>query len=262
VTIAIMPSRARHPGLSEAVRAEGIKLATLRSTSWTVAITVVGSIAITVLSTNSVSHQGRSYQGFDPTNQALGGLLLAALTFGIVGALVATSEYGSGTIRSSLTAVPSRPTFLAAKVIVLGVLAAVAGEALSFMCFWVGQAVLAGAGAPTASLAQGAVLRAVLLAGLSLAMLALTGLGLGLLLRHSAGGLAAYAGLTFLLPFALQRIPSDPARFTPIPIVANSLAAVVHDSDAVSLLLGVGLMVLYCVVSLAVGAARLLRRDA
>lgn len=262
MTIAIVETRARRSGLPQALRAEAIKLTTLRSTAWTLLITILGSIAITVLSTNSVAQHGRSwYQGFDPTNQALGGLLLAALTFGMLGALVVTSEYSSGTIRSSLAAVPRRHTLMAAKVIVLGGIALAAGEILAFACFGTGQAVLAAGGAPTASLAQAGVLRAVMLAGLSLALLAVLGLGLGMLFRHTAAGLAAYAGVTFLLPFLLQRIPSNPARFTPIPIVSNSLAAVVHQSDAVSFAPALALMVLYCVAALGVGAARLLRRD-
>jgi hypothetical protein len=149
----------------------------------------------------------------------------------------------------------------AAKVLVLGGVALVLGEVLAFSCFGVGQLVLGGAGAPTASLASPDVLRAVVLSGLALSLLGVLGLGLGMLLRHTAGGLAGYALITFLLPFALQRIPGDPSRFTPIPILANSLSAPVQHGQ-ISVPLGFSLIVLYSVVALVVGAARLLQRDA
>lgn len=261
-TTVLVGTRVNRSGLRQAVRAEMIKVATLRSVLWTVLITVVGSITITILSTHSVAHSGNAYQGFDPTNQALGGLVLATLTLGVLGVLGASSEYGSGTIRTSLAGVPKRATLAVSKVLVLGGLALVLGEVLAFSCFGIGQAVLAAAGAPTASLTHGAAFRAVALSGLSLPALAVLGLGLGLLVRYTAGALAAYAVVTFLLPFTLQRIPSDPSRFTPIPIVANTLAATLSHPGQVSVPLGFSLIVLYAVVVLGVGLARLLRHDA
>ena len=63
-------------------------------------------------------------QGFDPTNQALAGLALGSLVIGVLGVLAMTGEYGSGTIRSSLAAMPRRAVFFAAKAIVVGAAAA------------------------------------------------------------------------------------------------------------------------------------------
>lgn len=101
-----------------------------------------------------------------------------------------------------------------------------------------------------------------MLSGAALSLLALLGLGLGLVIRNTAGALASYAGLTFLLPFVLQRLPGNPARFTPIPIVANSVAAVVRQSNQVPAPVGFALIALYAVVVLAVGTALSIRRDA
>ena len=263
MTSVLVESRVDRSGLRQAVRAEVIKVATLRSAFWTLVVTAAGSVAITVLTTNSVGHHPRWwYQGFDPTNEALGGLVLATLTVGVLGVLAASSEYSSGTIRASLAAVPRRPTLVGAKVLVLFGLALVLGEVLAFGCFGIGQGVLAAGGAPTASLAHGDVVRAVTVCGFSLAMLAILGLGFGFLIRHTAGALATFAGATFLLPLILQRLPGDPSRYTPIPIMANSLSATVSHPGRVSVLTGLLLIVLYAVVVLGVGAARLLRRDA
>ncbi len=93
-------------GAGEAVRAEMTKLSSLRSTTWTLLATVVSTLLVTVLVTNGIHRSGRpAWQGFDPTNESLSGLAIGQLTIGLLGILMITGEYGSGTIRSSLAAV-------------------------------------------------------------------------------------------------------------------------------------------------------------
>jgi hypothetical protein len=250
-------------GLRQVMRAELTKMRSLRSTLWTLLVTAVGTLAVTILSTQSMGHHGRGfYQGFDPTNQALTGLALGTLAIGVFGVLSVTGEYGTGTIRSSLAAAPRRPLLLIGKVLVVGAVALVVGEVLMFASFWVGQAVLSSVGAPTASLGQPGVLRAVSLSGAFLALLGLLGLGLGVIIRHTAGAVAAFVGITFLLPVLLQRIPGTPSRYTPIGILANSVSAVVPQWHQVSAPVGFVLMVLYCSVVLGLAAALFARRDA
>ncbi len=250
-------------GLRQVTRAELAKLTTLRSTVWTLLVTVVGSILVTVLSTESVGHHGRAwYQGFDSTNQSLSGLTVAVLSIGVLGVLAVTGEYGTGTIRSSLAAIPRRRLLLAGKLVVVGAVVLAVGEAIALACFGIGQAILSGDGAPTASLGQPGVLRAVLLSGAFLALLGLLALGVGVVVRHTAGAIATYAGVTFLLPLLLQRIPSRPGRFTPLMMLANSVAAVVRQPDQVSPWTGFVLMAVYAAAVLAVAAALLVRRDA
>jgi len=248
-------------GLRQAVRAEWTKLATLRSTKWTLAVTVLGALLVTVLATQHAGHR-LGYKYFDPTNQSMTGLALASLTIGVLGVLTMSGEYGTGTIRSSLAALPRRETLLTAKVAVVGVLTLLVGEVLSFSAFFIGQAVLAAVGAPTAHLGQPDVLRAVVLSGAFLSLLALFGLGLGAIIRHTAGALAAYAGAVLLVPVLLQTISGDPARYTPDLIFANSVAAVLPQPPALSATVGFLLMVAYTLAALGLGAALLKRRDA
>ena len=251
------------PGVRDAARGEWRKLLSLRSTYWTLIVTLVGSVGITAVATGSVGHHSRAwYPGFDPTNQALAGLRLASRAIGVFGVLAMSGEYGTGTIRSTLAAVPRRRLLLAAKVLVIGGVSLLAGEVVAFSCFGVGQMILAGDGAPTAALSQPGVARAVLLSGAYLALLAMGALALGTLLRHTAGALAAYAGLTFLLPLVLQRLPGRPDRFTPLILLGNSVGSVVPHSDEVGAAAAFGLMALYAVVVLAVGSVVLARRDA
>jgi ABC-2 type transport system permease protein len=249
-------------GLRPAVRAEWTKLTSLRSTPWTIGAMALGSIVVTYLSCLHARHHSAVwYQGFDPTNQAMSGLFVASLLIGVLGALAVTGEYSSGSIRTSLAALPRRQTFLGAKAVVVGGVALVVGELLSFACFFVGRAVLSGA-APTASLGQPGVLRAVVLSGAFLALLALFGLGLGTALRHTAGAVASYAGALLLVTVLLDRFSPSAARFAPEQIYANSVAAVVPQANSLSATIGFMVMVAYAAAALCLGGAALVRRDA
>jgi hypothetical protein len=271
VTIALslpatMPvARDGRVGFRQAVAAEVSKLVSLRSTKLLLAITAVGTMLVTFLSTNGAAHHPRQwYQGFgwDPTNQAMAGLAIGSLALGVLGVLAISGEYGSGTMRSSLAAVPRRETLFAAKATVVGALTLVVGEILSFGAFFFGQAILRSGGAPAAHLGQPGVLRAVVLTGAFLSLFSLLGLGLGLIIRHTAGAIATFAGVTLLAPLLLHQLSGDPSKFTPAIIFAQSVAAVVPQTNQVSATIGFVLMVMYSAVALAVGAVVLVKRDA
>jgi hypothetical protein len=228
-------------GLRQLAKSEVTKISTLRSTFWTLVVTVVGTLGVTVLATNSASHHSAMwYRGFDPTNQSMTGLAIGTLAIGILGVLSVTGEYGSGTIRSSLASTPRRPLFLFGKGLVIGAISLVVGEVLTFASFF-------GAVAP---------------AGVCLALLGLVGFALGVIIRHTAGAISAFVGATFLLPVLLGPISSHPVRFTPLGILANSVTAVIRQPGQVSPAFGLFLMTLYCAAALAVAAVLFLRRDA
>lgn len=251
-------------GMRQAIRSELTKLRSIRSTGRTLFATVVGTLALTVLATNSFRHVGRGQlHGFDSTNQSLTGLALGSLAIGVLGVLMITGEYSSGTIRSSLAATPRRPLFLTAKAAVIGAISLVVGEILTFSCFFTGRAILSGR-ASVASLGQPGVLRALLLSGAFLALLGMFGLGLGVIIRSTAGAIAAYVGIVFLLPVLLQPLNAhgDPGRFAPVAILANSVAAVVRQTGQLSWSTGMLFMVLYCGMALGIGSLLLFRRDA
>jgi ABC-type transport system involved in multi-copper enzyme maturation permease subunit len=259
-TASVRPGRA---GFRQAVAAEWTKLFSLRSTKWILAITALGTLLVTVLSTESAVHKSHMwYQGFDPTNQSLAGLSIGALALGTLGVLMISGEYGTGTIRSSLSALGRRDTLFLAKLAVLSAVTLVVGEVLSFGAYFLGHAILSGGGAPVASLGQPGVLRAVVLSGAFLSLFSLLGFGLGMMLRHTAGALATFAGVTLLAPILLQTIGGHPARFTPAAIFANSVAAVVPQSHQLSATIGFMLMALYCTGVLVAGAVLLTKRDA
>ena len=250
-------------GLRQAMLAEWAKFTSLRSTRWILVVTLAATLLVTSLSTHGAIHHNRQwYQGFDPTNTALSGLAVGSLVIGVLGVLAMTGEYSSGTIRSSLAATPRRDVFFLAKVVDFALVALVIGMVLSFASFFVGQAVLSGGGAPSATLSDPGVLRVLVESGAFLGLLALFGLGIGAIIRHSAGAIGAFVGCTLLSSILLQHVAGNPGRFTPEMIFGNSVASVVRVPGALNSTTGFAYMALYTVVALVLGGLLLSTRDA
>ena len=174
-------------GFGNVLRSEWTKLRSVRSTYWTLLMAVLTTVALGAVICARWAYVARhdgpgNLDGFDPTLTSLNGIYLAQIAVGALGVLVITSEYGTGMIRATFSAVPQRRSMLAAKGIVFGVAMLVLGEVMSFAAFGIGQALLSGAHAG-ASLGQPGVLRAVIGAGLYLSAAGLLGFGLGTMIR-------------------------------------------------------------------------------
>jgi ABC-2 type transport system permease protein len=260
--------RAGHYGLRGAARMEWLKLRSVRSTAWIMLIFAASLIGLAIVGLGHVhwaAMTGADRARFDPVNDSFTGLALGQLAFGVLGVLMITSEFSSGLIRVTFAAVPRRPLLLAAKAAVLGAVTLAAGEILAFAAFAAGEAALTAA-APHASLGQPGVLRAVLMAGAYPALVALAGLGLGAVIRHTAGAICALAGILFVLPLLLiplgTAVQDSAGKFLPMMIGENSATAVKPVADALSPALGFGLLCLYTAAALAAAAVVLARRDA
>lgn len=248
-------------------RFELAKILTLRSTAVTLGLSLVACLVVTGLVAHAQLHQQYG-PGFDPTSTALSGMIPAALTGGVFGALMITGEYASGTIRTTLAAVPRRRLLLAVKVAVTAALLLAFFEVMSFATFFLGQAVLHG-GAPTASLASPGAARAVLLTGVFVTLMALMSFGFGLIFRSTAAGIAAFVGVVFVLPLIMHGISQAGIRYLPTNILTTSIMATVHLGQGgpggyPPLAPGLGLlaMAIYAAIALAAGAAVFVRRDA
>jgi hypothetical protein len=208
-----------------------------------------------------MSAAGRA--SFDPTYHAFLGLVAGQLLLGVLGVLTITTEFSSGMIRATFAAAPRRPLVLAAKAAVLGAVTLAAGEIAAFAAFYAGQAML-NAPAPHATLGQPGVLRAVAMAGAYPALIALISLGIGAIIRHTAGAICALAGVVFVLPvlFSLGSSPQNTAqKFLP-DTMRNSLIAVKPFAHLLSPGVTFGLLCAYAMAALAAGAWALARRDA
>jgi ABC-2 type transport system permease protein len=184
------------------LHAEWIKLRSVRSTYLTMGIAALMALGLGALGTSSIAHNWATMNaadraGFDAVSEAFNGGQLGQLAFGVLGVLLISSEYGTGTIRTTFTAAPGRLGVFTAKALLTGAVTFLAGEALAFTTFATGQYFLSSAHIDVALTAPG-VLRAVFATGLFLCVLALVSLGLGGLLRHTAAGIAAMFALTFL----------------------------------------------------------------
>ncbi|HAM03040.1 MAG TPA: ABC transporter permease [Acidimicrobiaceae bacterium] len=281
-------------GLRRAISAEWTKLWSVRSTMWTLVVTGLAVVGLCALSTGTVNP---SEIIEDPTRRSLIGVFLGQLIFGVLGVLVMSAEYGTGTIRATLSAVPRRPVVLVAKVLVFGAVAVVVSEILTFGAFGMGQAILSAkhaVGSATAaahhaqklgvtiphhlnamlstgsaSLGQPGVLRAVVGAGLYLAVLGLLALGLATIIRHTAGAISAFVGVVLVLPLIVQALPTSisnaVARYLPANlglVMFSTHGAPDRLGPAFSPWAGFGLLVLYTVVILGIGCWVLVRRDA
>jgi ABC-2 type transport system permease protein len=250
-----------HYRFADATRMEWVKLRSLRSTWWTLAVTVAAAAAIAVaVGVNTEDATG------DLTNNALAGISVGLLLTGILGVLTATSEHSSGTIRSTLAAIPNRPLVLAAKAAVFGSVALAAGEAAAFVAFLAGGLALpAGIAGPT--LGQPGVLRAVVLGGAGYCLVGLLGLGLGTVVRHTPVAIGLLVGGVYVVAQLVAGLAPVLMPWLPIAVVANSLTVVrpgtaVGDVHFLSPWAGLGVLALYATVALGAGAWLLAERDA
>jgi hypothetical protein len=157
---------------------------------------------------------------FDPVNLSFDGFAFAQLAFGLLGVLALSSEYSTGLIGSTFTAVPRRRKVLAAKVVVLGGFSLVLGEVFSLIAFVMAQRALApehlGVG-----LLDPHVLRAIGGAGIYLCALALIGIGLGGVIRHTAGAVSALFCVVLMVPILAPSV----SAWTTVPETWNLWAA-------------------------------------
>jgi ABC-type transport system involved in multi-copper enzyme maturation permease subunit len=255
------------------LRSEWSKLRTVRSTYWTLFAAVVAMIglsailcAIYVAQYAHVSASDRAT--FDPVSFSLTGSFLAQLAIGVLGVLVITNEYSSGMIRATFAAIPQRLSVLAAKAAVFAGVTLVVTTAACFVAFLVGQMILSAKGIGVTLGAPGA-LRTVLGTGLYLAVLGLLALGLGTIIRKTAGAIAALFGLIFVLPVIASLLPSSMnsiQRFLP----SNAGQALIdngahHGTSTVAQLspwAGFGVFCLYAAAALVIAGSTLVRRDA
>ena len=254
-------------GFRAVAQMEWQKLRTVRSTWYLLAVFAAGLIGVAML---ALSHENYAQMpaadraSFDPTSDGLLGLVLGQLLLGSLGVIAITTEFSSGMIRATFAVAPRRPLVLAAKAAVLGAVTLAAGEVSAFAAFLVGQAALK-APAPHAALGQPGVLRAVLMAGAYPALIALIGLGIGAIIRHTAGAISCLVGVLFVLPlllFALGNSVQNAAqKFLP-DTMRNSLTAVRPVAHLLSPWLTFSVLCGYAMAALAAGAWVLARRDA
>jgi ABC-2 type transport system permease protein len=242
---------------SDVARMEWIKLRSLRSTWWSLAIALAAAVGF------SVAAGIKTTAGtVDVTNHLLVGIALGFLVTGVVGALVMSSEYSSGLIRGTLAAVPRRGLLLGAKAAVFGTIALAVGELAAFLSFFVGSAAMPG-NLTGPSITDLGSLRAVIFSGVAYSLIGLMGLGIATLVRHTAASIAILVGGIYVVAQVIGGLFSSIQGYVPINLVANSLSASTHPQfGAPNPWIGLVVLSLYAALALGAGAWRLLREDA
>jgi ABC-2 type transport system permease protein len=246
---------------------EWTKLRSVRSNRWTllsVAVVTIGSAALVggVVGSGPPPPPGGPITAL--TQSFLGYAEYAVLPAGVLGILAFTSEYATGLIRTTYAAVPRRWAVLAAKTAVVGAAALIAGEVLAFASFVLTQAILSGHHRGL-SLSHPGVTGAVLAAGVLLGVSAVTGLGLGAIVRHVAGAVAALVGLIYLLSLACLLLPfpwdDRIGRFT-MALAAYQVVALQPQRGLLSPGLSMVVLVAWPAVVLLAAWVVITRRDA
>jgi ABC-type transport system involved in multi-copper enzyme maturation permease subunit len=302
--LSALPPATGRAGLAGTIRSEFTKLRSVRSTYWTIAALFIVSVGVAAIAgfaiANNIHNNPQNKAGMDATQASL----IAFFEFGqliiaVLGALVITSEYSTGMIRTSLTAMPRRGVVYAAKLIVFTTVTLIVSMVTSFVSFFVGQAAMSGSGV-SASLfhsvtipagvnmspgpqgpngppnyqfighiviSPGTVLTAIIGCALFVTAAALIAFGLGAIIRHTAGAITAAFGLLFVLPIIVQILPDtwrwDIMRF--FPDAAGRVLSVTigqHNQHLWSAWPQFGVTLLYAAALLAAGAYLFRKRDA
>jgi len=202
---------------------------------------------------------------FDPVRLSLTGLLFSQLSIGVLGVLVVSAEYGTGTIRATLAASPQPAMVLAAKAVVFGLVALVVSEVIAFSAFFIGQAILTPT-TPHATLSQPGVLRAVIAAALPHGARALRPRVGGDLPPHRRCHLRLRR-ILLILPLIVQALPTSVidavGKFLPANIGVVMTGTRFNDiQSAFSPWVGLAILAGYALAALLIGGWLMVRRDA
>src|ERR1700728_2480891 len=202
-----VPPAPRRPGLPGTLRSELTKILSVRSTYWTLLAQAVASIGWAVLfCAGTVAHgAGTDFNGAEAS--LTGQVALGELIIVVLGALVITSEYSTGMIRTSLAVMPRRGVLYAGKAMVFAAVTLALSLVNSFTSFFIGQAILSSKHYDT-TLTQPGALRAVLLSAAIVTVFGLLAYGAGALIRHSAGAITSILGVIFLVPALAEALPN------------------------------------------------------
>jgi ABC-2 type transport system permease protein len=258
------------PGL---LAAEWTKIRSVRSTVWSLLAFVVVAIGFSTLVAAVVSnnwdkpgpHPNHLTLVTNPTALIFGaGFGIGQLAICVLGVIVITSEYSSGTIRASLLAVPRRLPMLAAKAAVFALLDLVASAITVFAVFFISTAILRSHISIT--LSQPGVTRANIGAILYLTVLGLFAMGIGGLIRHTAGAIATVIALVLVVPPLISLIPGTIANHIHgyLPTIAGQLVGQTSQqpADVLSPWQGFGVFCVWTALVLAACGYLLVRRDA
>ncbi len=302
VRLSALPPAVGRAGLRGALASEFTKLRSVRSTYWTLGALFIVSVglgvAITAGTAANFANNPGNKAGFDATQASLGAFFeLGQLIIAVLGAMVITSEYSTGMIRTSLTAQPRRGVLYAAKAIVFTAVTLVISICTAFIAFFVGQSIYSSKGVAasvfhtvtipatatgtcnpnsgctatfsgTDAISPSTVLTAIIGTALFVTIVALIAYGVAAIVRHAAGTIAIVIALLFIVPILEHTLPddwrADIMRF--LPDAANQVISVTvggnNNPHLWSAWPQLGVTALWAAVLVGIGAYLFRKRDA
>lgn len=261
--------RHTHTTAWHVIKSEWTKIWSVRSTLWTLLILIVATVGFSTLvawgeSSHLSSLTAIQRAQLDVTNNSMSGLAFGQLAIAVLGVLVITSEYSTGGIKATLTAVPNRMRVLFAKAVVFAVIATIVGMITAFGAFFVSMTFWSSHHL-AANLGQPGVLRAVLGGGLYVLASGMFGLALGTVIRHTAGAITAVVALLFVVPPLTGLLPGTWGDDIEKYFTSNAgqhITEVVRIPGHMAPWLGYLVITIWWVVPLIAGAWMMQKRDA
>ena len=248
---------------------EWTKLRSVRSTAWSLGAGILLTIAFPVIFAfvtsshwGTMSPQDRASR--HPLDIALAGVNVAQLAIAVLGVLLISAEYSTGSIRSTFTAVPKRLLVLWAKLLDYAAVSIVLMVPAVLVSFFASQAILGRHDILQISFSQAGVARSVLGGALYVMLVGTFALAIGAIVRNTAGGIAAFAAIFFVLPplmFVLPRRWNDAiSQYLPSE-AGRQLFALQHAAHTLRPLTGGLVFAGYCAAAIVIAAVLLVRRD-
>ncbi|MEU6719462.1 ABC transporter permease subunit [Nonomuraea sp. NPDC046802] len=242
------------------LRSEWTKIRSVRSTVWTLAVTAALMLGMSALG-NALSKSTTDEP--IPFAQAIAmsliGTMFTSLSMATLGVLVISGEYRTGSIRTSLMAVPRRMSLLTGKIVVFVTLSLAVCMVASAGAIGLGLAI-----SQPPSIDTGEAVRSVLGAGLYLTACGLFGLGLGTLIRHTPGAIVSAIALILVLPMVAIQLPGSWGRTVAEYFTTNAGQLLVSGRSSATLgpWSGFAVYLAWVAVAMVAGAVLLRRRDA
>jgi ABC-2 type transport system permease protein len=248
---------------------EWTKLRSLRSTRWSLLVGTVLTIGFPLLFATILSNRWSHLSPHErahrhPLDVALVGVNIGQLAIGVLGVLLITGEYSTGMIRATFIAVPKRLPVLWAKAGVYAVVAFCLMVPAVLIAFFGSQAILSRQHILQISFSHPGVARSVIGGAVYLTLIGIFALGLGAIVRNTAGGIATFAAIMFVIPPLLNVLPTswNNAVNPYLPSTAGqAIFALTHGSDTLAPGPGLALFCGYTALTIAIAAVLLVRRD-
>ncbi|HEY0560167.1 MAG TPA: ABC transporter permease [Frankiaceae bacterium] len=265
-TATVSPAGTTGPNQVRAFVSEWIKFRTLRSTWLTLLASVAGmaglGLLVSWLASSRFTHMDPAEMArFDPVDRSLAGVNLAQLAIGVLGVLLISGEYGTGMVRSTFAAVPTRLPVLWAKAALFALITFVIMVPSAFVAFLGGQQLL---GSHGTTLSAPGALRAVFGVALYLTVIAVFAVALGFLVRSTAGGIATLFGILLVLPGIGSALPAS-WQTSVLPYLPSRAGGALYDlhpePGTLAPWTGFGVLCAWAAAALIAAAIVLKRRD-